>query len=181
MFEKLIAYHCTPALAGIKSSNIVSCSKKKFKNIFDEIKRLNNELNKNGIFFEILRENDENVLVMVYRKKNLIEYMQKDDIMCFMKLMGYPQFFSVDTYIEFLKERLNSGDFPHEIGAFLGYPLCDICGFMNHEQCLLVGYWKVYRNAEYAKMMFKRYNICRCAVLERLANGRKLSQIFCAA
>ena len=56
MLEKIIAYHCAPALAGIKPANIVACYNDKIPNLRSEINRLNKEMNKRNIYFEILCE-----------------------------------------------------------------------------------------------------------------------------
>ena len=39
--EYILAYHCAPAFAGIKPSNIASCSKRENPNITVQIKMLN--------------------------------------------------------------------------------------------------------------------------------------------
>ena len=44
--EYILAYHCAPAFAGIKPSNIASCSKRENPNITVQIKMLNEKLNK---------------------------------------------------------------------------------------------------------------------------------------
>ncbi len=181
MLEKIIAYHCAPALAGIKPANIVACYKDKILNIHSEINRLNKEMNIKDIYFEILCECDIRALVMVYRKEKLIQYLQKDEVSIFLKSVGYPREFALKSYIDVLKKRLRTESFPHEIGAFLGYPLCDIYGFINHEPCLFAGDWKVYHNEQKTRELFARYRICRNAVLKRLSNGGTLAQIFCAA
>lgn len=179
MIENLIAYHCGPALAGIKPANIVACYKDKEPAAEAEVKRLNKELNCRDIYLEILCNCDKRVLIMVYRRQRIEEYMQSEEINAFMQSLGYPKEFSVEAYIALLKERLKEESFPHEIGAFLGYPLHDICGFMNNDKYIFAGEWKVYKNEEKAKELFSRYRICRCAIMKRLLNGCTLSQLFC--
>ena len=112
---------------------------------------LNEKLNKNDIYIDVLCECGERVLLMVYRKQKLCEYLQIDDIKSFLCDNGYPKEFSLMKYLAILKsriyaQRLMNKEFPHEIGAFLGYPLHDIYGFINHKHqgCLLTGEWKVY-------------------------------------
>ena len=69
--EYILAYHCAPAFAGIKPSNIASCSKRENPNITVQIKMLNEKLNKNDIYIDVLCECGERVLLMVYRKQKL--------------------------------------------------------------------------------------------------------------
>ncbi len=182
MLEKTIAYHCAPALAGIKPANIVACYKDKIPDISAGISRLNMELNPRDIYFEVLCECSNRALIMVYRRKKLEQYLQKDEFLDFLQALGYPGEFNLDAYLSFLKKRLKvRHDFPHEIGAFLGYPLKDIYGFINNETCLFTGNWKVYHNEKEARELFNRYKICTNAVLKRLSSGKTLAQIFCAA
>lgn len=178
--ERLIAYHCAPALAGIKPANIVSCEKRRFKNAAAEIARLNAQLNKKGIHFTILCECERRILLMVYRENKLSQYLQAEEIGEFLREAGYPEKFELGEYIERLQRRMGNESFPHEIGAFLGYPLCDIYGFINKEKCLLTGEWKVYKNAEDARLKFQRYSVCKCALVKRIDEGRSLSELFAA-
>ena len=179
--EKQIAYYCAPALAGIKPSNIMSVYKNKTDDIKEKIEKLNSELNPKGIFVEILCECDKKFLVMVYRKKILEEILCKDEVKSFLAERGYPESGKVEDYLEILKEHLKNEAFPHEIGAFLGYPMHDIYGFMYHkdEGCLLCGEWKVYENADAAEKLFYRFNRCRRALCEKIDGGKSLSQVFC--
>lgn len=181
MTEEIIAFHCGPALAGIKPANIVSCIKEKCPNINQEIKELNLSLNKNGIYFETLYECEKRVLVMVYRREKLTNYLSNPDIFGFLKKQGYPDVFNLEEYINMLKKRIaECSEFPHEIGAFLGYPLHDIYGFMYHKDkgCMLTGYWKVYKNVEEAKRTFSVYDACRKAILNRVNSGWHLTEMF---
>lgn len=180
MLESLIAFHCGPALAGIKPANIAACHKAQIPDIRKHIKRLNGQLNRSDIYLEILCECDKRVLVMVYRGKVLERHIRKEDNAEFLAKFGYPKG-GVKECLEILKQRLKAESFPHEIGVFLGYPLYDIHGFINHDECILTGDWKVYDHAEEAKKLFSRYKACRRALVKRIADGRTLEQIFCAA
>lgn len=179
--EHLIAFHCSPALAGIKPSNIINCFKKDYPDLSNEVKRLNSELNKKDIYIEILCECEKRALLMVYREKKLKEYLEKKEIAELLIGADYPEKGDLSECISFLKERLSKKcDFPHEIGAFLGYPIHDIYGFLNknRSKCLYTGYWKVYANVEESKEKFRRFDICRNEVLKRVMMGKKLSAIF---
>lgn len=178
--EKIIAYYCAPALTGIKASNIVSCSKNKFDNIYGVIERLNLQLNCKGIYFEDLSECKDSVLLMVYRKKALEKALNLKENKNFLSTYGYDNNWDTKDYILYLKERLKENDFPHEIGIFLGYPLHDIYGYLykGNDECVLCGEWKVYKNADEAQMLFKRFNDCRTALMKRVLCGKTLAQVF---
>lgn len=181
--EKLIAFHCAPALAGIKTANMVSIDNEKFPNLPERLEKLNSQLNKKGIKLEAICNCKRKTLVMVYRSTLLEKYLNTPEIKKLLADEGYPVQGTLEDHIEFLKTRLKNDDFPHEIGAFLGYPIEDIYGFINHknEGLLLVGDWKVYANADEAKKKFERFSACRCALVNRITKGHSLAQIFCAA
>lgn len=181
--ERIIARHCAPALAGIKPANLVACHKDKIKDIHEQIGKLNFELNKKDIYLRIVHECERRALIIVYRRKQLEEYLRDVEISRFLSAYGYPEKVDAERYIDYLKQRLLEDEFPHEIGAFLGYPINDIYGFINHksEGCLLCGEWKVYDNVENAKKLFKRFADCRSAVVKRLDMGQSLAQVFGAA
>ena len=80
MIENIIAYHCGPALAGIKPSNIVACYKDKLPDVHESISRLNLQLNHKDIYIEALCECEKRVLIMVYRRKKLSEQLSRNEI-----------------------------------------------------------------------------------------------------
>lgn len=184
MLEALIAYHCAPALAGIKPANIVACQKSRFHNLYSEIDALNNQLNIKDIYIETVCECEKRVLLIVYRKNILERHLKSDSNAAFLSYYGYPTDRSLTDYLNILRKRLDCDSFPHEIGVFLGYPLHDIYGFINHrdEGCLLTGEWKVYRNVEESEKLFGRFKSCRKALLQHITErGKTLAQIFCEA
>lgn len=184
MLDTIIAYHCAPALAGIKPANIFSCRKSEYPGLRIELERLNAQFNRKGICLEILCECEKRALVMLYRKDRLEERLAEPEIAELLSGCGYPEEGSLSEMLDALRDRISgSGEFPHEIGAFLGYPIGDIYGFINgrNENCLYTGYWRVYGDVEKCKECFRRYDICRSAILKRLEKGQSLVGIFCAA
>ena len=186
--ENFLAYYCGPALAGIKTANIASYNTKNNPSFKTDVLSLNEKLNKKDIYIDVLCECENRVLIMVYRRRRLCEYLNSRAIKAFLHRCGYPMEFSLEQYLSVLKKRVHDQnaagmDFPHEIGAFLGYPIHDIYGFIYHkdEGCLLTGEWKVYAQAEQAQKIFCRYKLCRKAILKRINEGKTLEQLFCTA
>lgn len=72
------------------------------------------------------------------------------------------------------------GEFPHEMGIFLGYPIKDVIDFINNKgrNCLFTGYWKVYNNLNTALMIFETYNRARDEVLRMISDGRSIRNII---
>ncbi len=77
----------------------------------------------------------------------------------FLKFIGYPSEYNLDSYIDLLVDKLHSKDFPHEIGIFLGYPLKDVVGFMgygNYKFCK-TRYWKVYGDESISDNVYNKF------------------------
>lgn len=176
--EAILAYHCAPALAGIKPSNIVFIKKSEVPDVYHEIIRLNHFLNARNIHIEIMRECEKRIVLMVYRKDILENHLRKEENRDFLVNYGYKKDASFEEDMEHLKTQLILDCFPHEIGIFLGYPLCDVIGYINNHECLHTGDWKVYDNVEESKMLFERFKACRKATCRRMSCGCCLAQIF---
>lgn len=184
MLDNVLANHCAPALAGIKPSNIVSCFKSENSNIVEDVKELNQKLNSKDIYIEVLCECSKRFLLIVYRKEKLTQHLRKKEIKDFLVSYGYDENYSLQDYLKRLSKRINCNeDFPHEIGAFLGYPLQDVKCFIEDKgkDCLYIGEWKVYTDLENAKKTFCRYKNCKKALSQRVEKGQRLEQIFHAA
>jgi hypothetical protein len=181
--EKVLAFHCGPALAGIKSANLVSCLKSDYLDFFTLIKQYNQCFNKKGIYFEMMYSCQRHFLLMVYRKSRLEDWMSQKAQQELLIQAGYPETSDLNALLEYLKVRLASCcEFPHEVGAFLGYPPEDVIGFQKHKGKghVLNGYWKVYGDAQKAKRLFDRYDKCRTALCRRVENGMSIVQLFAA-
>lgn len=183
MLEQMLACHCSPAMAGIKPSNIITCDKNKMIDVKQQMAQLNSKLNSKDIYIDTLCECKNRLLLIVYRKKKLMKQLKDRDISKFLKSYGYDENGTLNDYFNVLRSHLCMDDFPHEIGAFLGYPLDDIYGFINSKgkDFLYVGAWKVYSDVEGAQKMFCRYKNCTKAICKRVENGQSLAQIFYAA
>lgn len=182
MLESIIASHCAPALAGIKPSNMISYSRKDSGDIAEEIRSLNEKLNVKDIYIDVLCSCPRRYLLIVYRKKKLTEHLSRKDVSDFLAGFGYAPGSSLEAYLEMLREKIQPGcSFPHETGAFLGYPIDDISGFIEKKECLYTGAWKVYSDVNSSRKMFERYKSCRAGLMRRYLKGQSLDEIFFAA
>ena len=93
--------------------------------------------------------------------------------------------FSVEGALAHLARRImeKGGEFPHEIGLFLGYPLGDVKGFIKHrgQNCKCTGCWKVYCDEREARRQFCRFEKCRSIYCRLYREGRALSRLTVAA
>lgn len=183
-FEKTLAFHCAPVLLGIKSANLVSFPKQKHPFLWEELYKYHQALSGRDLHFECLCECGRRVLILVYRGESLNGELSAPEAVSLLQRFGYSAGSSLPRQLERLKERIGScGDFPHEIGLFLGYPPSDVLGFIENQgrDCLLSGYWKVYSNAEQCKKLFDRYTACRTFLCGRISKGDRLISLLRAA
>ena len=171
--EYAIGRHCGVTFAGLKIASLVSLRKGEE----EVIQTLSRRFAGKGFAFILLREDEERLLVYVCHRARLEKYLFAPDVRAFLARFGY-EYGSVEEALKQLKCRM-SGEFPHEIGVFLGYPLGDVCGFLRDpDGCILCGAWKVYENVGEAARTFERFRRCYACICRHMDRGRNLSQIF---
>ena len=175
ILERLLAFHSSPAICGIKASNLICCSLSKIFNLLEEIDEVNKNYNPT-IYIKILQIKNDRVLILVYRRSILESCLRDHEKLSFLNSIGYPFTDNIDCLLDYLRYRLNtSTSFPHEIGIFLGYELSDVLGFINNKECLYSGPWKIYSNIESKIKLFDKYEKCRTRVLHYIDNGYNIN------
>lgn len=149
-----------PIIWGVKPAEILNIKlghdlekcKKCFKNYskveFIEIKKL---------------EKYPRMQVLFYHKLLLQKTLCKKVNLDFLIKLGYPSKPKINIYINILKEKLRSKEFPHEIGVFLGYPLKDVLGFMGECPLELVAIegWRYYGSKKLSELQYKKVRKAR--------------------
>lgn len=179
MLDRALVAHGAPTLARMKLGNLFNVACEDGKALRDEMKALVPVLREKGVSLTLLREKEGRALLYLYRRQDLAAALALPEIRAFMGQYGYddPR---PEAAIARLRLRIRqSEEFPHEIGVFLGYPLCDIQGFICNEgrNCLCCGCWKVYANPEQAQRLFARYKKCTEAYMRLFAAGYPLSRL----
>ena len=182
--EQLIAYHCGPALTGIKPANLFSCPNQMRYKIISKIIQLNKKCNIHGVYFMIIRRSNKSILLFVYNRELLSQVLTDFRAQEILYQAGYDLTAPLETLLTHLADRLTHSDvFPHEIGIFLGYPIDDVQGFIfnrgtNYKIC---GYWKVYGDEQSAAELFQRYTQCRISCFNRMIRGESLEKLCATA
>ena len=124
-------------------------------------------------------------LVLIYRAKELEEYLKRSEVSDYLREFGYRRDDFISNLIR-LHQRMNGfynkiKEFPHEVGVFLGYPICDIKGFLENkgERYLHSGYWKIYGNLEETREKFLSYDEAREIAIDEFLAGNRLENIAC--
>ena len=181
--DRLLAAYCSPALAGIKPANLVSCDRVLYPDLPETLETYREAFAPRGMRFEIVCSCHARYLLLVYNEAQLSRYMQDARVQKVLRHFGYPAGSSLPELLAVLRQRISCSDgFPHEIGLFLGYPIEDVVGFIRYSGrgCKLSGYWKVYGDAHAAARTFHRYTCCRQDYLNRFAVGTTLDSLIVA-
>lgn len=182
-FENLLALHCSPTLMGLKASNLICCPKGKFEDLPGILKSYNLWMNPLDIFLMPLWETEKRLMVLVYRKAALKRRLAETAVMNFLADYGYPRQADIDAALTQLQKNIGvSGEFPHEIGIFLDYPLEDVVGFIrnNGKNCKACGCWKVYGDVEKNLRVFEAFSRCRDHLCSQLTRGRTVQEFLLA-
>lgn len=166
--KRIIINQCSPVLMGCKPSALFMLNSR-------EAVRCLSALLPKGLKLSILRETEEKLLILLYRETMIEKIAANDSARLFLGELGYPADFSGVSLLEHLKRRFACGAFPHEVGVFLGYPIEDVQGFIEHKgkAYKFCGYWKVYGDVEKAKLRFSQYDLCRKCMKNHVFRGLK--------
>lgn len=172
--ESYLTYTLAPVIAGYKPASTINLSKVSKWN--DRCKSFIEEL---GLEYILLREESNTVIVLVYKRDMLEEYLKEPTNREFLLRLGYKKVASIEEDLLKLKERYNLYHCPHELGTFLGFPIDDVEDFMNctSKKCLLCGYWQVYNDEEKALRVFRLYDESKEYVVNNLLDGLEINQV----
>jgi hypothetical protein len=179
MSEESVIKHCSPTLAGIKTGNLFSCSLQSLTVLKHDIRNFNQMLNPKGIHLLLMRSSKNRALIYFYRPQLLSRDLSTDEVINLLKSKGYSCQSTQACLNELIEKFRQTEAFPHEIGLFLGYPLPDVKGFIEHrgKSCKYSGCWKVYGNVRDAKRQFTQYKKCREIYQLRWSLGSSLQQL----
>ena len=182
MSEDLLIRHCSPTLAGIKTGNLFSCACPSRKDLTRDLCRLNKKLVPKGIRILPLRVCKGRALIYAYRPHALESDLTDHRARALLLKYGYVPENPNGCVVHLIHRLRSEGEFPHEIGVFLGYPLEDVVGFIrnrgrNYTCC---GYWKAYGDPEAAQKRFDQYRRCTAACCEQFRKGTAITQLIAA-
>lgn len=175
-FEEQLAFHSAPSLLGIKCASLMSVRRNEF-DVAASSERFNRRASAKGLRVRELCGCPQRALLLVYNEARLAARLA--DPLCreVLRSNGYADDLTAEECICRLARRIRvNGDFPHEIGIFLDYPVEDVLGFIENKGAnfKLCGYWKVYGDTVKAQRTFDNYNKCRRFLCNKLREGTDL-------
>lgn len=179
MPEDVVVRHCAPTLAGLKTGNLFVTAYESETELDHEIAELNAVLGSRGLRVIRLRAENGKALIYLYRPCLLQSDLDHCEARKILSRFGYTEA-ETGSCIARLKERIEAeGDFPHEIGLFLGYPPEDVKGFIKHggRACKRCGYWKVYGDVQKAEKQFEKFSRCTGVYMKCLRAGTPFEKL----
>ena len=174
--ETQMALQCAPFIMGLRVSNLFVVRNEK-------LDKLHIMLCEAGIHYMKLIEGEFKTTVFLYNKKGMLEYMSDVRVKSAMSQMGYINM-KFEHMLKAFKQRYVSymkdgGDFPHEMGFFLGYPYEDVVGYIRNEgkNSLFTGYWKVYDDVSKKVKMFQMFETAKESVIRYISAGLSIRDI----
>ena len=183
MSEEMILRHCSPTLAGMKTGSLFNCPCPDRQKLLCAVKELNRKLVPKGVRVIPLRTTKNKMLLYIYRPQKLKDDLSVSGAARLLQKYGYSVECTGKCVVQLGKRLCEQKDFPHEIGLFLGYPLEDVQGFIEHhaEGYKCVGCWKVYCNECEAVKAFARFKKCTSVYVRLWNQGRSVRQLTVAA
>lgn len=100
---------------------------------------------------------------MFLHRGSLNSTLRQTPVLIFLKGLHYPNEYSLEEYVQILVQKIQSSDFPHEIGVFLGYPLKDVLGYLGHPALKLteIKGWRYYGHRKLSACTYKKFKEAR--------------------
>lgn len=175
--EVRLALQCAPLITKIKISNLLTVSSK-------ESDRIHAILAGTEIESYCLYRQREQSIYFLYDRSELEKCLQEISIKQALAGYGYPNV-EIAGILECLCKRYaafrnGEGNFPHEMGILLGYPIEDVEGFVKNEgeNYLYAGYWKVYKDVEDKKLLFDSYECAKEGLMLLVGHGYSIRAII---
>ena len=167
-----------PVILGSKPAEILnlSCKDNNKETKLNDIKSFFSNCTR--LSYEIINIQDGGIRIVFINKDSLSKVLSNKKCLNFLKFVGYPSNYDLDKYINVLIDKLNTKDFPHEIGIFLGYPLKDVVGFMGYGKYKFckTRYWRVYGDESISDNVYNQF-ISDRAKIKSLLENNSLSEL----
>lgn len=116
----------------------------------------------------VLKKRQDRHCLLVYHPQQLTQTLSRKSVLRHLQQLGYDKTFQLERYVATLCARIRtSGDFPHEIGFFLGYPIKDVLGYMGLADvpfAKAMG-WRMYGNTDSSEQLYHQVKQAKQAII----------------
>ena len=175
--ERQLAFQCAPVITGVKMSNLLMIQN-------SNISKVHALLEDSEIHSFHLYTADRKSCFLLYRRDRFHDYLQQAGVRKLLTELGYRNLEEKYLLGEFRRRyescRRGHMDFPHEMGVFLGYPLEDVLGFIEHKgkNYLYSGYWKVYDDIAARQKLFEEFERAKETLIRLLFSGVSMEDVI---
>lgn len=175
--ETQLALQCAPLIVGLKMSNLLIIES-------DNLYEVRQILKDSCISCFTLSKTERRSMFLLYNEEKLTAYLSENDVKKFLAECGYTEAALVEILpafqLRYQKYVSGKGEFPHEMGVLLGYPIEDVEGFIENEgeNFLYTGYWKVYANLSVKIQLFRKFEIARETLIQLVSSGLSITEII---
>ncbi len=185
-FEAVFVEQCAPTLAGVKPSNLFRFQSSDSDTVKNAVSERDQGMRTYGLSVCLLKQccKTGSFLIYTYRMEWIDRILSEPDNLDFLKRSGYTVSNGFTGILRQFAERFYlERQFPHEIGLFLGYPLCDVVGFIENkgQNFTCRGYWKSYGDPDIAQKCYERYRKCTSIYKRLFEKGTPISRLIVAA
>ena len=185
-FGTTFVTQCAPVMAGLKAANLFRWVEPDAAALAGTLASWRRQLAPRGVEIETLHfcPRAHAYLIYVYRPARLQAILGRDAPRALLRAAGYPEAGGCRRCLDCLCARLRQGgEFPHEIGVFLDYPLADVVGFIQNrgKNSTFTGYWKSYQDPEQARAQYARLRKCTEVYLRCYRSGTPVTRLTVAA
>lgn len=162
-----LALETAEVLEGVKPANLVNVVNKRRscgRNIYELWKNQGPALlQHSGLEVIEFVDRGDSVLLFLYRRSELMALLARKSVAVILRKAGYAEPANLEKTLVQLQARFSKGNFPHEIGVFLGYPLKDVIGFMGWAQLPFSsqGPWKIFGDPRESLNLAEIHRQCR--------------------
>lgn len=174
--EYSLCKNCCLTLGSLKAGSLFTCPDACRRHI----RACLGKFRERGIRFAEMNEFGGKRLFYVYNAAMTEALLRDAERAEFLESRGY-DCASLHSAVAELRARIRrGGEFPHEIGVFLGYALDDVKAFIADPAGgeLIAGYWKVYSDVPAKKKLFGAYRSYCENVFGKLVSGQPLLTLF---
>jgi hypothetical protein len=175
--ELQLALQCAPLIARLKISNLLNIRNSDFATV----KRI---IAGSDISWYVLLQSEDKLTILLYHEESLKNYLESQEVKNAFFKFGY-RHIQLDCILKefcvrYERHMLNKGEFPHEMGLLLGYPVEDVIGFVDNKgkDSLYTGYWKVYGNKDKKLRLFDSFESAKERLIKLLSCGVSMIDII---
>lgn len=178
----LLIDHGSPTLASLKVGSLFNVNAATPDDLREEARSLGAQLAPKGLALRIIPVREGHTLCYLYRPAQLATLLGDETTQAFLYKQGYASLLVEDALHTLCARLAQGGNFPHEIGLFLGYPLADVVAFIENKgkNYLCCGCFKAYTDECTAKKLFARFEKCTKVYQRLYRSGRTLHQLTVA-